>query len=155
NIDIACDHYHRYRDDVALMQRLGLDCYRFSFAWPRLQPLGQGSWNEAGFGFYDRLIDALLESGLRPHATLYHWDLQQPLEDAGGWLVRETAEAFADYAAVVAERLADRVGLWATRNEPWCAAYLGDAAGVHAPGRHEGGRAHLAAHHLNVAHALG
>ena len=109
---------------------------------------------QRGLDYYDRLVDALLERGVKPTGTLYHWDLPQPLEDAGGWLERGTAEAFADYAEVVHARLGDRVGLWATHNEPWCAAYLGYAAGVHAPGRQEGGRAHRAAHHLMLGHAL-
>lgn len=152
---VACDSYHRLDEDLELVDGLGVDYYRFSLAWPRIVPEGTGRVEPRGLDYYDRLVDGLLARGLAPSATLYHWDLPQPLEDAGGWLVRKTAEAFADYAGVVAERLADRVELWATLNEPWCAAYLGYAAGVHAPGRREGGRAHLAAHHLNVAHALG
>lgn len=153
NIDIACDHYHRYRDDVALMQRMGLDCYRFSFAWPRLQPLGQGGWNEAGFGFYDRLIDALLESGLRPHATLYHWDLPQALEEArGGWLSRDVVARFADYAAEVARRFGSRLSSIATHNEPWCTATLGYETGQFAPGHKSRAESLQVAHHLMLSH---
>ena len=151
---IACDSYHRLDEDVALLAGLGVDWYRFSIAWPRVQPEGRGRLEPRGLDYYDRLVDALLAVGISPTATLYHWDLPQSLEDAGGWLERDTALAFADYAAVVHERLGDRVRLWSTHNEPWCAAYLGYAAGVHAPGRREGGRAHRAAHHLLVGHAL-
>ncbi|TIC81741.1 GH1 family beta-glucosidase [Nocardioides sp. GY 10127] len=152
--EVACDSYHRYLEDADLVAGLGVDWYRFSIAWPRVVPAGTGAVEQRGLDYYDRLVDALLERGLKPTATLYHWDLPQPLEDAGGWLVRETAEAFADYAEVVAGRLGDRVGTWATLNEPWCAGYLGYAAGVHAPGRSEGGAAHRAAHHLMLGHAL-
>ncbi|MCL8027138.1 GH1 family beta-glucosidase [Nocardioides bruguierae] len=152
--ETACDSYHRWREDADLVAGLGVEWYRFSIAWPRVVPAGTGAVEPRGLDYYDRLVDGLLERGVKPTATLYHWDLPQPLEDAGGWLVRETAEAFADYAAVVAERLGDRVGAWATLNEPWCAAYLGYAAGVHAPGRREGGAAHRAAHHLMLGHAL-
>lgn len=150
----ACDSYHRYTEDADLVAALGLDWYRFSVAWPRVVPEGRGRVENRGLDYYDRLVDALLERGVKPTATLYHWDLPQPLEDEGGWLVRGTAEAFADYAEVVHGRLGDRVALWATHNEPWCAAYLGYAAGVHAPGRREGGDAHRAAHHLMVGHAF-
>ncbi len=153
--DVACDHYHRYRDDVALMAELGLDAYRFSIAWPRVLPTGTGAVNEAGLDFYERLVDALLERGIEPHATLYHWDLPQPLEDAGGWPVRLTAEAFAGYAEVVARRLGDRLATIATLNEPWCSSYLGYESGEHAPGRREPAAALAAAHHLLVAHGLG
>lgn len=151
---VACDSYHRADEDVALVADLGVAWYRFSIAWPRIVPEGTGRVEPRGLDYYDRLVDSLLERGVAPTATLYHWDLPQPLEDAGGWLERGTAEAFADYAMVVHERLGDRVGVWATHNEPWCAAYLGYAAGVHAPGRREGGRAHRAAHHLLLGHAL-
>ena len=150
---VACDSFHRYGEDVGLVADLGVDWYRFSIAWPRVVPQGRGRVETRGLDYYDRLVDALLERGVKPTATLYHWDLPQPLEDAGGWLVRETVDAFVEYAAVVHERLGDRVGLWATHNEPWCAAYLGYAAGVHAPGRREGGAAHRAAHHLMLSHA--
>lgn len=151
---VACDSYHRYAEDADLVAGLGLDWYRFSVAWPRVVPEGRGRVEQRGLDYYDRLVDALLERGVKPTGTLYHWDLPQPLEDEGGWLERSTAEAFADYAEVVHARLGDRVGVWATHNEPWCAAYLGYAAGVHAPGRQEGGRAHRAAHHLMLGHAL-
>jgi len=151
---LACDSYHRLDDDVALVRGLGVDAYRFSIAWPRVVPEGRGRVEPRGLDYYERLVDALLEADLEPVATLYHWDLPQPLEDAGGWPVRATAEAFADYAAVVHDRLGDRVTSWATHNEPWCAAYLGYAAGVHAPGRREGEAGHRAAHHLLLGHAL-
>ena len=151
---VACDSYHRLDDDVALVRGLGVHWYRFSIAWPRVVPEGVGRVEPRGLDHYDRLVDRLLAVGVSPAVTLYHWDLPQPLEDAGGWLVRDTASAFAEYAAVVHERLGDRVRLWSTHNEPWCAAYLGYAAGVHAPGRREGGRAHVAAHHLMLGHGL-
>lgn len=152
--NVACDSYHRVGEDVDLVVGLHADWYRFSIAWPRIVPAGTGRVEPRGLAYYDRLVDLLLERGVRPAATLYHWDLPQPLEDAGGWLARGTAEAFADYAEVVHRHLGDRVTRWATHNEPWCAAYLGYAAGVHAPGRREGGRAHRAAHHLMLGHAL-
>ena len=150
---LACDAYHRLEDDVALIRGLGVDAYRFSLAWPRILPEGRGRVEPRGLDYYERLVDALLAAGIEPVATLYHWDLPQPLEDAGGWPVRATAEAFAEYAGVVHERLGDRVTSWATHNEPWCAAYLGYAAGVHAPGRREGAAGHRAAHHLLLGHA--
>ncbi|MEO3853817.1 GH1 family beta-glucosidase [Acrocarpospora sp. B8E8] len=152
--DVACDHYHRYREDVGLLADLGATHYRFSLAWPRLQPGGRGPLNEAGVGFYDRLIDELLARDVRPWVTLYHWDLPQELEDAGGWPERDTAHRFADYAAAVYARLADRVENWTTLNEPWCAAYLGYASGVHAPGRREPAASVSAAHHLMLGHGL-
>ena len=152
--DVACDHYHRYRDDVALMAELGLDAYRFSIAWPRIVPGGTGAANEAGLDFYDRLVDALLERGIAPHATLYHWDLPQVLENRGGWPVRATAEAFVGYADVVARRLGDRLATLATLNEPWCSSYLGYASGIHAPGRTDRPASLAAAHHLLVAHGM-
>ena len=151
---VACDSYHRLDDDVDLVAGLGVDHYRFSIAWPRVQPTGSGAVEPRGLGYYDRLVDALLERGVTPMATLYHWDLPQPLESAGGWLARDTAERFADYAAVAYEHLGDRVHLWATHNEPWCAAYVGYGSGRHAPGRREGGRTHAAAHHLLLGHGL-
>ena len=150
---LACDSYHRLEEDVALVKGLGVDAYRFSLAWPRIMPEGRGRVETRGLDYYERLVDALLAEGIEPVATLYHWDLPQPLEDAGGWPVRATAEAFVDYARVVHERLGDRVTSWATHNEPWCAAYLGYAAGVHAPGRREGAAGHRAAHHLMLSHA--
>ncbi|WP_404389302.1 GH1 family beta-glucosidase [Humibacillus xanthopallidus] len=153
--DVAVDHFHRWRDDVALMADLGLQSYRFSIAWPRIQPTGRGPANEEGLDFYSGLVDALLDKGIRPVPTLYHWDLPQALEDSGGWPERDTAFRFADYAGLVTERLGDRIPLWLTLNEPWCSAYLGYAAGVHAPGRTEPTAAMAAVHHLNLAHALG
>jgi len=151
----ACDSYHRLNDDLALIEGLGVDWYRFSVAWPRVVPEGTGRVEPRGLDYYDRLVDGLLARGIKPMPTLYHWDLPQPLEDRGGWLSREVPEAFADYAEVVHERLGDRVGAWATLNEPFVVAYLGHAGGVFAPGRREGGGAHIAAHHLNLAHAMG
>jgi beta-glucosidase len=150
--DTAADHYHRYRDDIALMAELGLQSYRFSVSWSRVQPTGRGPAVEQGLDFYRSLVDGLLEAGITPVATLYHWDLPQELEDAGGWPVRDTAERFGDYAALVAEALADRVRLWTTLNEPWCSAFLGYGSGVHAPGRTEPASSLKAAHHLNLAH---
>jgi beta-glucosidase len=153
--DVACDHYHRFRDDVALMGELGLPSYRFSVAWPRVVPAGSGPANPAGLGFYDRLVDALLERDITPLLTLYHWDLPQPLQDAGGWTNRETATRFAEYAAVVAGALGDRVPTFTTFNEPWCTAFLGYSSGVHAPGITDNAASLAAAHHLNLAHGLG
>ncbi|MFB4196185.1 GH1 family beta-glucosidase [Streptomyces carpaticus] len=152
--DVACDHYHRYREDVALLKELGVDSYRFSIAWPRIQPTGSGPANAEGLDFYDRLVDELLASGITPAATLYHWDLPQALEDTGGWRVRATAERFAEYTALVAERLVDRVPRWITLNEPFCTAFVGYAIGRHAPGAREGAGALAAAHHLLVGHGL-
>jgi beta-glucosidase len=151
---VACDSYHRYEEDLDLMAGAGLGWYRFSIAWPRILPEGVGRVESRGLDFYDRLVDATLARGIAPTATLYHWDLPQALEDRDGWLNRDTAEAFADYATVVHDRLGDRVRVWATHNEPWCAAYLGYASGVHAPGRREGGSANRAAHHLLLGHGL-
>jgi beta-glucosidase len=151
---VACDSYHRFEEDVDLVAGLGAGWYRFSIAWPRIVPEGSGRVEGRGLDYYDRLVDAVLARGVSPTATLYHWDLPQALEDRGGWLDRGTAEAFADYAMAVHERLGDRVGVWATHNEPWCAAYLGYAAGIHAPGRREGGAGHRAAHHLLLGHGL-
>lgn len=153
--DIATDHYHLYEQDVDLMAEMGLTHYRFSIAWPRIQPTGSGAFNQAGFDFYQRLVDKLLENNIQPWVTLYHWDLPQPLEDAGGWPVRDTAERFADYAAETYERLNDRIQFWTTLNEPWCTAYLGYGNGVHAPGRVDPPAAIAAVHHLNLAHGLG
>ncbi|QDB79642.1 beta-glucosidase [Georgenia wutianyii] len=152
--DVACDHYHRFDQDLDLMAELGLQAYRFSVAWPRIQPTGRGEANTAGLDFYDRLVDGLLERGIRPVATLYHWDLPQALEDNGGWPARDTASAFADYAAIMGKRLGDRVSTWTTLNEPWCSAYLGYASGAHAPGRTEHAAALAAVHHLNLGHGL-
>ena len=152
--DVACDHYHRWPEDVGLMRDLGVDTYRFSVAWPRVQPTGSGAVNEAGLAFYDRLVDGLLEAGVRPCPTLFHWDTPQALEDAGGWLSRETALRFADYAAVVGERLADRVEMWATVNEPVVVTLYGYALGMHAPGRTLMYDALPVAHHLLLGHGL-
>ena len=150
--DVAVDHYHRFRDDVALMSELGLTAYRFSISWPRVQPDGSGPPNQAGLDFYRRLVDALLEAGIEPWPTLYHWDLPQALEDAGGWPERDTAFRFADYAGHVHAALGDRVTRWTTVNEPWCTAFLGYASGEHAPGRREPAAALRAAHHLLLGH---
>jgi beta-glucosidase len=152
--DIAADHYHRYREDVALLRDLGVDGYRFSIAWPRVLPEGTGRANTKGLDFYDRLIDELLNAGISPAVTLYHWDLPQALEDKGGWRVRRTADAFAAYAALAAERYGDRVERWITLNEPYCSAFVGHAEGRHAPGTQEGPGALAAAHHLLVGHGL-
>jgi beta-glucosidase len=156
--DVADDHYHRYAEDVEVMRELGVSSYRFSVAWPRITPQVTpdrlGPVNEAGLAFYDRLVDELLVAGISPAATLYHWDLPQALEEGGGWTSRATAERFAEYAAVVAARLGDRIGTFITLNEPWCSAYLGYASGVHAPGRTEPAAALAAVHHLNLAHGL-
>ncbi|BCY10759.1 GH1 family beta-glucosidase [Actinoplanes sp. L3-i22] len=151
---VACDSYHRWRDDVDLLDGLGVDAYRFSVAWPRVLPAGHGAVNRAGLDHYDRLVDALCERGIRPFVTLYHWDLPQALEDEGGWRSRDTAERFADYAAVVAGRLGDRAGDWITLNEPYVSAIAGYAEGRHAPGAREGHGALAAAHHLLVGHGL-
>ncbi|ASU78765.1 beta-glucosidase [Actinopolyspora erythraea] len=150
--DVACDHYHRYREDIALMRELGIDSYRFSVAWPRVQPDGSGPANSAGLDFYSRLVEELLAAGIEPCLTLYHWDLPQRLEDSGGWRDRDTASRFAEYAAIVHERLGDRVRLWTTLNEPFCSAFLGYAEGRHAPGAREGHGALAAAHHLLLGH---
>jgi beta-glucosidase len=152
--DVACDHYHRYAEDVAMMGELGLDSYRFSVAWPRIQPDGTGPVNVRGLDFYDRLTDELLGQGIDPVVTLYHWDLPQALEDRGGWTSRETAEAFAEYAKIVYARLGDRVGTWTTLNEPWCSAYLGYGSGRHAPGKQDPAGVFAAVHHLLLGHGL-
>jgi beta-glucosidase len=152
--DVACEHYHRWRDDLDHLAAIGVDAYRLSIAWPRVQPGGRGALNRAGVDFYKRLIDGLTERGIRPVVTLYHWDLPQELEVAGGWPSRETALRFADYAERMAGELGDRVHMWTTLNEPWCSAYLGYASGVHAPGRTEPESALAAVHHLNLGHGL-
>ncbi len=150
----AADHRRRMADDVALMARLGLPAYRFSIAWPRVQPTGRGATSEGGLDFYRALVDELLAHDIEPVVTLYHWDLPQALEDAGGWPARDTAARFADYAGVVGDALGDRVRRWTTINEPWCAAMLGYAAGIHAPGRTEPAAAVAASHHLLLGHGL-
>ncbi|MEZ4718243.1 MAG: family 1 glycosylhydrolase [Caldilineaceae bacterium] len=134
NGDVACMHYTHWREDVKLMQELGHQAYRFSIAWPRILPAGVGTVNEKGLDFYSRLVDGLLEAGITPFVTLYHWDLPQVLQDAGGWTVRNTAAAFAEYADVVSRHLGDRVKHWITHNEPWCAAFLSHQIGEHASG---------------------
>ena len=152
--DIADDHYHRWPEDVALMAQLGVGAYRFSFSWPRIQPTGSGAANAAGLDFYDRLIDGLLARGITPMPTLFHWDLPQPLEDEGGWLARQTAYRFADYAGIVAARFADRVPLWITLNEPFVVTAYGYALGIHAPGRTLMLGALPTAHHQLLGHGL-
>lgn len=155
NGDVACDHYHRYREDIQLMQELGLNAYRFSLAWPRILPMGKGQVNAAGLDFYDRLVDAVLAAGIEPFATLYHWDLPQALQDeVGGWASRETAYAFAEYADIVSRRLGDRVHQWITLNEPYCSAFLGHESGKHAPGLRDSRVAWQASHNLLLAHGL-
>jgi beta-glucosidase len=151
----ACDHVHRWPADLDLVAGMNLDAYRFSIAWPRVQPTGRGRANEAGLDFYDRLVDGMVARGLAPYATLYHWDLPQALEERGGWRARDTAFAFADYAQLVADRLGDRVVSFATLNEPWCSAHLGYATGEHAPGLRDLGASLQVAHHLLFAHGLG
>ncbi|GAA1803276.1 GH1 family beta-glucosidase [Actinomadura chokoriensis] len=150
--DVATDHYHRWKEDVATMAALGIGAYRFSISWSRVLP--DGTPNQKGLDFYSRLVDELLEHDIAPVATLYHWDLPQGLEDAGGWPERDTARRFADYAERIGRVLGDRVHTWTTLNEPWCSAFLGYASGVHAPGRTEPAAALAAAHHLNLAHGL-
>jgi beta-glucosidase len=150
--DVAADHYHRWREDAALMEDLGLGAYRFSIAWPRVQPEGRGRPSPAGLDFYQRLVDGLLERGIQPVVTLYHWDLPQALQDAGGWPARETAARFVDYAEAVFAALSDRVRWWTTLNEPWVAAFLGYGSGEHAPGVRDHQAAVQAAHHLLLAH---
>ncbi|MEU9332571.1 GH1 family beta-glucosidase [Streptomyces sp. NPDC048290] len=152
--DIACDHYHRTAEDIALMRRLGTDAYRLSIAWPRVLPGGDGPVNARGLDFYDRLIDALLAAGITPSVTLYHWDLPQVLQDRGGWPERATAEHFAAYAAVVAERLGDRVTHWTTLNEPLCSAWIGHLEGTMAPGWRDLTAAVRASFHLLLGHGL-
>ena len=151
---IACDHYRRWASDVDVMAELGLGAYRFSVSWPRVISDGIGAVNHAGLDFYDRLVDRLLERGIEPWATLYHWDLPQALDDRGGWPSRDTAYAFAEYATVVADRLGDRVKRWVTINEPWVVSKRGYLYGDKAPGHRDGKEAVLAAHHLLVAHGL-
>ncbi|GIH66105.1 GH1 family beta-glucosidase [Microbispora siamensis] len=152
--DPACDHYARHREDVRLMQDLGIAAYRFSVSWPRVLPEGHGRVNGPGLDFYDRLVDELLEAGIAPYATLYHWDLPQALQDRGGWTSREVARHFADYARVVYDRIGDRVDTWFTFNEPWVAAFLGHASGAHAPGVRSAADAFVSAHHMLLAHGL-
>ena len=151
---VACDHYHRMPEDVALMAQLNLNAYRFSISWPRILPEGRGAVNERGLDFYDWLVDTLLAHGICPVATLYHWDLPQALQEHGGWLARETAQAFADYTEIVTRRLGDRIAWWITLNEPWVATYFGYGLGTHAPGIQQPQSVAVAAHHLLLAHGL-
>jgi beta-glucosidase len=152
--EVACDHYHRYHEDIAIMRELGIRDYRMSMAWPRLFPDGDSRRNAKGFDFYDRVIDGLLEAGIEPNVTLYHWDLPQPLEDAGGWPTRVVLEPFAEYAAAVGTHFGDRVKRFAPLNEPAVFTYLGYGNGVHAPGRADEALSFAAAHHTVVAHNL-
>jgi len=154
NGDRACDHYHRVDEDVALIASLHVHAYRFSIAWPRVQPLGEGAWNEKGFAFYDRLVDALLARDIAPYLTLYHWDLPQALQDKGGWVSRDTTLRFAEYAAEVGRRFGDRAASIATHNEPWVVAILGHEAGIFAPGLRSRKTAMQVAHHLLLSHGI-
>ncbi|NRR34246.1 beta-glucosidase [Oxalobacteraceae bacterium] len=154
NGDVACDHYHRYAEDVDLIASLNVNAYRFSVAWSRVQPDGQGAWNELGFDFYSRLLDKLREKNITAHLTLYHWDLPQALQDQGGWLNRDTATHFAAYAAEVARRFGARVATIATHNEPWCSANLGYGNGQFAPGVADPVAALQVSHHLLLSHGL-
>lgn len=152
--DVACDHYHLWREDIGLMQALGLQAYRFSISWPRVLPTGRGAANAAGLDFYDQLVDGLLAAGIQPYVTLYHWDLPQALHDQGGWTNRDVAHWYADYAELVSRRLGDRVQHWITHNEPWVAAFMGELFGGHAPGNSDLRRALLVSHHLLLSHGL-
>ena len=151
--EVACDQYHRMADDVALMSRLNLASYRFSTSWARVRPDG-GAVNPVGLDYYSRLVDELLGAGITPWLTLYHWDLPQAVEDTGGWTNRDTAYRFAEYAVGMHEALGDRVNVWTTLNEPWCSAFLGYTAGLHAPGRQDPADGLAAAHHLLLGHGL-
>jgi beta-glucosidase len=150
--EVACDHFHRWREDVGLMKDLGLRAYRFSISWPRVLPEGRGTVNAKGLDFYSRLVDALLEAGITPFATLFHWDLPQRLQDEGGWPKRATADAFLDYVEAATRRLGDRVRHWITHNEPWCASLLSHQVGRHAPGWTDWPAALAASHHLLLSH---
>lgn len=152
NADKACGHYHRVSEDVALIKQFGFPWYRFAISWSRVMPTGEGKPNPKGLDFYSRLVDELLKAGIQPKVTLYHWDLPQGLQDKGGWASRDTVERFAEYAEHVFERLGDRVQFWSTHNEPWVAAFLGYATGLHAPGICDYSQAYQAAHHLLLAH---
>lgn len=150
--DIACDHYNRMPQDIALMKEMGIPLYSFTLSWTRILPQGRGKVNPKGLDFYDRLVDELLEAGIRPKTTLYHWDFPQTLQDLGGWVNRDSVAWFGNYARVVYEKLADRVDLWATHNEPWVASFLGYALGLHAPGICDYSKAYQSAHHMLMAH---
>jgi beta-glucosidase len=152
--DVADDHYHLFREDIALMKALNMSAYRFSISWPRVMPEGTGDISKAGIGFYDQLVDALLEAGITPWVTLYHWDLPSTLQRLGGWAARDTAQRFADHVAVVARRLGDRVEHWITHNEPWVVAFLGNLMGIHAPGWQDAGLALQVGHHVLLSHGL-
>jgi beta-glucosidase len=154
NGDLACDSYRKWKEDVALLKNLGVDSYRFSVAWPRVQPQGSGAPLQAGLDYYRRLADALGEAGIESAVTVYHWDLPQALEELGGWPERDTAFRYAEYADIVFRALGDRVGKWFTLNEPWCSAFLGYEFGHHAPGRKDKAAAYKAAHHLLLGHGL-
>ncbi len=155
NGDVACDHYHRWADDIALMKSMGLKAYRFSIAWPRILPNGTGDVNQAGLDFYSRLVDGLLEADIIPFATLYHWDMPQALQDRGGWPERATAQAFVEYADVISRHLGDRVKNWITHNEPWCVSFLSHQIGEHAPGwKDNWPAAFRAGHHVLLSHGL-
>jgi len=149
---VACDHYHLWPEDLDLLERAGFDAYRFSFAWPRIIPEGTGAINDTGIAFYDRLLDGMLERGLKPFATLYHWDLPSALQDKGGWMNRDVAGWFADYAEVIARYFGDRLEATATINEPWCVAFLSHYLGKHAPGYRDIRAAARASHHVLLAH---
>ncbi len=150
--DMACDHYHRWPEDIGLMHDLGIQAYRFSVAWPRVVPRGIGPINQLGVDFYDRLVDALLAANITPFVTLYHWDLPQALQDRGGWANRDTVAAFVDYTDAVVKRLGDRVRHWITHNEPWVVAFIGHYLGIHAPGLRDLPTALQVAHHLLLSH---
>jgi beta-glucosidase len=152
--DIACDHYHRWRDDIDLMKEIGLHAYRFSLSWARLLPEGRGKINQAGIDFYDQFVDSLLENNIEPYITLYHWDLPQSLQDQGGWVVRSTTEAFSEFADLVTRQLGDRVKHWMTLNEPYVSAYIGYYEGRHAPGHTDIDEMLAASHHLLLGHGL-
>jgi beta-glucosidase len=152
--DVACDHYHRYEEDLDLMASLGVKAYRFSISWPRVLPAGRGAPNRDGLDFYRRVVDGLLARGIEPLPTLYHWDLPQALHDAGGWPARDTAERFAEFAALMYEELGGDVRRWITQNEPWVTAFLGHAYGTKAPGRRDWPEALAVAHHVLLSHGL-
>lgn len=152
--DIACDHYHRWREDIAIMQQIGIRAYRLSIAWPRVIPDGNGMVNEAGLEFYDRLVDGLIAAGIEPWITLYHWDLPQVLQDVGGWTNRAVVDAFARFTDIVTRRLGDRVKHWITINEPWCASFLSYQIGIHAPGHRDWSEAVASSHNLLLAHGV-
>jgi len=151
---VACDHYHRWREDLDLIADLGVDAYRFSISWPRVQPGGSGAWNERGLDFYERLVDGLVERGIKPYLTLNHWDLPAELQDAGGWASRDTVQRFVDYALGMHARLGDRVSAITTHNEPWVIAQLGHENGVFAPGQKSRAAAAQVSHHLLLSHGL-